>query len=60
MFIVEGFIRVLFLACWLNVFFWKGSNWATGSGVRIPVSPPNIFYSCISNQSLISFKNAGF
>jgi hypothetical protein len=48
------------MAEWSIALPWKGSNWATGSGVRIPVSPPNIFYSCISNQSLISFKNAGF
>ena len=26
-----------------NALFWKGSNWATGSGVRIPVSPPGIY-----------------
>ena len=27
---------------WSIALPWKGSNWATGSGVRIPVSPPNL------------------
>ena len=38
------------MAEWSIALPWKGSNWATGSGVRIPVSPPNIFYSCISQS----------
>ena len=25
---------------WFNRLPWKGSNWATGSRVRIPLSPP--------------------
>ena len=29
------------MAEWSIALPWKGSNWATGSGVRIPVSPPN-------------------
>ena len=28
------------MAEWSIALPWKGSNWATGSGVRIPVSPP--------------------
>ena len=28
------------MAEWSNALPWKGSNWVTGSGVRIPVSPP--------------------
>ena len=30
------------MAEWSIALPWKGSNWATGSGVRIPVSPPNL------------------
>ena len=45
------------MAEWSIALPWKGSNWATGSGVRIPVSPPNLFFSCISIQSLILFTN---
>ena len=30
------------MAEWSIALPWKGSNWVTGSGVRIPVSPPNI------------------
>ena len=33
------------MAEWSIALPWKGSNWATGSGVRIPVSPPNYFLS---------------
>ena len=29
------------MAEWSIALPWKGSNWATGSGVRIPVSPPH-------------------
>ena len=29
------------MAEWSIALPWKGSNWATGSGVRIPVSPPS-------------------
>ena len=29
------------MAEWSIALPWKGSNWATGSGVRIPVSPPD-------------------
>ena len=29
------------MAEWSIALPWKGSNWVTGSGVRIPVSPPN-------------------
>ena len=32
------------MAEWSIALPWKGSNWATGSGVRIPVSPPNPTY----------------
>ena len=28
------------MAEWSIALPWKGSNWVTGSGVRIPVSPP--------------------
>ena len=28
------------MAEWSIALPWKGSNWATGAGVRIPVSPP--------------------
>ena len=31
------------MAEWSIALPWKGSNWATGSGVRIPVSPPFIY-----------------
>ena len=31
------------MAEWSIALPWKGSNWATGSGVRIPVSPPDYF-----------------
>ena len=31
------------MAEWSIALPWKGSNWVTGSGVRIPVSPP-VFY----------------
>ena len=31
------------MAEWSIALPWKGSNWATGSGVRIPVSPPMLF-----------------
>tara|TARA_B100002051_G_C16621527_1_gene578541 strand:+ start:717 stop:854 length:138 start_codon:yes stop_codon:yes gene_type:complete len=30
------------MAEWSIALPWKGSNRATGSGVRIPVSPPNL------------------
>ena len=30
------------MAEWSIALPWKGSNWVTGSGVRIPVSPPNL------------------
>ena len=30
------------MAEWSIALPWKGSNWATGSGVRIPVSPPKL------------------
>ena len=30
------------MAEWSIALPWKGSNWATGSGVRIPVSPPTL------------------
>ena len=33
------------MAEWSIALPWKGSNWATGSGVRIPVSPPVFFLS---------------
>ena len=33
------------MAEWSIALPWKGSNWATGSGVRIPVSPPNLDFS---------------
>ena len=45
------------MAEWSIALPWKGSNWATGSGVRIPVSPPvllNLFLEVTNNQS--SFK----
>ena len=29
------------MAEWSIALPWKGSNWVTGSGVRIPVSPPD-------------------
>ena len=38
----------------------EGSNWATGSGVRIPVSPPNIFYSCMTINRLYYSKMLDF
>ena len=41
------------MAEWSIALPWKGSNWATGSGVRIPVSPPNLDVS----KALIIFKN---
>ena len=33
------------MAEWSIALPWKGSNWVTGSGVRIPVSPPIYIYS---------------
>ena len=33
------------MAEWSIALPWKGSNWATGSGVRIPVSPPIISHN---------------
>ena len=36
------------MAEWSIALPWKGSNWATGSGVRIPVSPPNLDASLAS------------
>ena len=58
------------MAEWSIALPWKGSNWATGSGVRIPVSPPFVallsqslikcnIYTCqiiTSNKYLILFK----
>ena len=35
------------MAEWSIALPWKGSNWATGSGVRIPVSPPFRINSCV-------------
>jgi hypothetical protein len=35
------------MAEWSIALPWKGSNWATGSGVRIPVSPPALFATSI-------------
>ena len=35
------------MAEWSIALPWKGSNWATGSGVRIPVSPPSAFLKFI-------------
>ncbi len=32
------------MAEWSIALPWKGSNWVTGSGVRIPVSPPFLLY----------------
>ena len=37
------------MAEWSIALPWKGSNWATGSGVRIPVSPPGIYILIITN-----------
>ena len=40
------------MAEWSIALPWKGSNWATGSGVRIPVSPPissELFNLCVTN-----------
>ena len=37
------------MAEWSIALPWKGSNWVTGSGVRIPVSPPKLN---ISNHCL--------
>jgi len=37
------------MAEWSIALPWKGSNWATGSGVRIPVSPPILFNSFLVN-----------
>ena len=31
------------MAEWSIALPWKGSNWVTGSGVRIPVSPPQFY-----------------
>ena len=46
------------MAEWSIALPWKGSNWATGSGVRIPVSPPlSIFRLSISKITLTVFKD---
>jgi predicted DNA-binding protein YlxM (UPF0122 family) len=45
------------MAEWSIALPWKGSNWVTGSGVRIPVSPPNIDDSELSvNITLMNSK----
>ena len=46
------------MAEWSIALPWKGSNWATGSGVRIPVSPPVFpqLFSCL----LIIKKGMGY
>ena len=36
------------MAEWSIALPWKGSNWVTGSGVRIPVSPPVIAHDKLS------------
>ena len=38
------------MAEWSIALPWKGSNWATGSGVRIPVSPPLRIYKIYSSN----------
>ena len=35
------------MAEWSIALPWKGSNWVTGSGVRIPVSPPILYIPSI-------------
>ena len=47
------------MAEWSIALPWKGSNWVTGSGVRIPVSPPQFIYlkSCHNHKSEINFLN---
>tara|TARA_E500000178_G_scaffold213034_1_gene210242 strand:+ start:147 stop:563 length:417 start_codon:yes stop_codon:yes gene_type:complete len=45
------------MAEWSIALPWKGSNWVTGSGVRIPVSPPFIDDSELSvNITLMNSK----
>ena len=41
------------MAEWSIALPWKGSNWATGSGVRIPVSPPALLNLSLSDKELI-------
>jgi hypothetical protein len=43
------------MAEWSIALPWKGSNWATGSGVRIPVSPPMLLNSYFLSDKLITF-----
>ena len=38
------------MAEWSIALPWKGSNWVTGSGVRIPVSPPYLVIKLIITQ----------
>ena len=38
------------MAEWSIALPWKGSNWATGSGVRIPVSPPVLLNLPLSDK----------
>ena len=42
------------MAEWSIALPWKGSNWATGSGVRIPVSPPYYFLNSKVSQKKVT------
>ena len=44
------------MAEWSIALPWKGSNWATGSGVRIPVSPP--IYTELFNLHVTNFNSS--
>ena len=44
------------MAEWSIALPWKGSNWATGSGVRIPVSPP--IFNELFNLHVTNFNSS--
>ena len=45
------------MAEWSIALPWKGSNWATGSGVRIPVSPPSTKQSQVDGSESLLILN---